>query len=82
LLSAFFGVVELDGQHRLGRRQVRLMARLGAVWPRGAVAWRQMMKAPWWIADAPSRHAVEPLAPGWEYEYLLAVCRQPRGASA
>jgi hypothetical protein len=36
------------------------------------------MKLPRFLFDRLEHHAVERQQEGWEYEYLVAVCREPR----
>ncbi len=82
LIGSAFRSVELYGQNPHRRWRVRSMARLQAVLPRhGAVMLNQLAKVPWLLYDPPERHRVRPLTADREWEYLVAVCRQPQAPS-
>ena len=63
LLDSFFSRVRLLGQNRVDSARISRWAWLN-----------QIRKAPGWLLSQPGRHAVVEMEPGFEYEYLVAVC--------
>ena len=83
LLGSAFGQMEWYGQRPVPRRTAEGLAVVARRWDRRvAVTLHQLSKLPLLAWDAPARYAVRPISVGgeadWEYEYLVAVCRQPR----
>ncbi|MBI4342716.1 MAG: methyltransferase domain-containing protein [Candidatus Omnitrophica bacterium] len=78
LLGGFFRRVEWYGQHGVSEGTVRLLARLRPlISRRGAALASRIHMMPRWWSRRPATHAVQPMRPGAQYEYVIAVCRQP-----
>lgn len=76
LLRTVFPRVELFGQNPKSAWLARSIEGLGRVLPlHGAVRLNQVMKLPQLLVDDLQRHAVREMAPGFAYEYVVAVCQ-------
>ena len=79
LLGRYFGRVELYGQNRQSGWYTRLAGWLGRrVSGMLAVRLNQVLKLPRFVVRRAGRHAVVPRAAGGHYEYLVAVCGEPK----
>jgi SAM-dependent methyltransferase len=83
LLRMYFDQVSLFGQNPRRRLWLNIIARVGQVLPRcGAARLSQLGKLPWLLSDRKEKHAVRPLDSSREYEYLVAVCREPKAETS
>ena len=79
LLKSAFCRIELYGQNQKRRLKTHLMESLAKILPKhGAVQLNQIMKFPWLFCDRLEYHRVQVLDDQWDYEYVVAVCREPR----
>ena len=78
-LREAFHHVEWYGQNPTRAFKVRTMAGLSRILPRhGAVRLNQLLKVPRFLCDRAAWHAVRAPVGDRVYEYLVAVCREPR----
>jgi ubiquinone/menaquinone biosynthesis C-methylase UbiE len=76
VLKDAFPRVHLYGQNPRSEWLARSIEGLGRLLPmHGAVRVNQVMKLPRLVVDSLQRHAVRDMAPGYAYEYMVAVCR-------
>ncbi len=79
LLKPAFNRIELYGQNPQPGWKVSTMEALGKILPgHGAVQLNQIMKLPWLLLDRLKHHTVQTQNSRNVYEYLLAVCREPK----
>jgi SAM-dependent methyltransferase len=82
LLASYFDDVELHGQNALRAGWVSAVERVARRAPGHAVVrFNQLLKVPRLIADRAQRYEVKPLSRDRVPEYLVALCRLPRGSS-
>lgn len=80
LLRTFFSSVELYGQNPSPVWQVRLLGALGRLTsPLLVTRARQMTKMRFLLPRRWREHEVNLMVPGFNYEYIVAVCSKPKG---
>ena len=78
-LAERFRRIELFGQNPRPRWKARAMESFGRLFsPHAAVAAGQLLKTPRFAFDQLEYHAVQTAMASPEYEYLVAVCREPK----
>jgi len=79
MLAEHFGVCEFYGQSEASRWGNRILSLVGKMTPwHTAVRVRQILKLPLLLVDREQWHEVRPIETGRYFEYITAVCREPR----
>lgn len=83
LLGRHFERIELFGQNPKSPGLVKLRVGIGRRLPGDLIVrLNQALKLPRFLYDRLEHHLVVPVRAGLRYEYLIAVCSGPRGASS